>query len=97
MVIGDFIGYTSLGLGSVRAHKFSAPEREAVTLEAKLDPKTPHEYSVQSAPPVILPPEKPTETKAPAKRHPQNSDPVSRVFLSVADYAPTVHKIDISV
>lgn len=97
MVIGDFLGYSSLGLGSVRLQSAHVPERPGVTLEAKVDPQAPHQYSVLEAKPVIPPPEQPTEAKSSSKRANQNTDPVSRAFLSVADYRPTYHRIDIKV
>lgn len=98
MVIGDFLGYSSLGLGSPLLRNTYNPERNAVTLEAKLDPKKPNEYSVQIPAPVIPPPEKTSEAKNTTKRAPQNTDPVSRIFHAVAHYETrTVHRIDIFV
>lgn len=95
MVIGDFLGYSSLGLGSPLLRNTNH-ERNAVTLEAKLDPKKPNEYSVQAPAPVIPPPEKISDAKSAGKRAPQNTDPVSRVFNAVADYElRQVHRIDI--
>ncbi len=95
MVIGDFLGYSSLGLGSPLLRNNHNPERNAVTLEAKLDPKKPNEYSVHVPTPVIPPPEKTSDAKNTAKRAPQNTDPVSRAFNAVADYElRQVHRID---
>lgn len=95
MVIGDFLGYAAQG--SVYSQRSQVPARPAVTLDAELDPKTPHQYSVQTKPQVIPPPERATEAKSAAKRANQNSDPVSRAFLAVADYQPTYHRIDVKV
>ena len=109
MVIGDFVGYSSLGLGSLRGgamgrdrqHNAVAFENKTgVTLDAKLDPKSPNEYTVQVAPKgqeVIRASEKPSDVKSVAKRLNNNHDPVSRAFFSVADYSPKIHKIDISI
>jgi hypothetical protein len=84
MVIGDYLGYSSLGYGVLRT-RINPTERDAVTLEAKLDPKKPNEYSVQPTPTLIPPPEKTSDTKNTGKRVPQNTDPVSRIFNAVAD------------
>lgn len=97
MVIGDFLGYSSYGQGSVYTQKPYAPARPAVTLDAEPDPKTPHQYTVQAKPQVIPPPERPTEAKSSGKRPNQNNDPVSRAFLAVENYQPTYHRIDIKV
>lgn len=97
MVIGDFLGYSSLGLGSPFARNHVNNERNAVTLDAKLDPKKPNEYTVQTPPPVIAPPEKTSDVKSAAKRAPQNTDPASRAFNAVADYETPTHRIDIRV
>lgn len=95
MVIGDFLGHSSLGLGSPLLRNSYSQERNAVTLEAKLDPKKPNEYSVQTSVPVIRPPEKTSDTKSAGSRAPQNTDPVSRVFNAIADYElRQVHRID---
>lgn len=86
MVIGDYLGYSSLGYGLLRT-QINPKERDTVILEAKLDPKKPNEYSVQTTPntPLIPPPEKTSEAKNTGKRAPQNTDPVSRIFHAVAD------------
>ena len=97
MVIGDFLGYSSLGLGSPLTRNHVNNERNAVTLDAKLDPKKPNEYTVHTPPPVIAPPEKSSDVKNAAKRAPQNTDPVSRAFNAVADYEPRMQRIDIHV
>ncbi len=97
MVIGDFLGYSSLGLGSALTRNNFHPERNAVTLDAKLDPKKPNEYAVQTPPPVLPPPEKTSDVKNAGKRAPQNSDPVSRAFNTVADYETRVHRIDVHI
>ncbi len=96
MVIGDFLGYSSYGQGSVFAQR-STPARPAVTLDAEPDPKTPNQYAVQTKPQVIPPPERPSEAKGSGKKANQNTDPVSRVFLAVENYQPTYHRIDIKV
>lgn len=95
MVIGgDAVRFSSLGLGSPLARNANA-ERNAIVLEAKLDPKKPNEYSVQTPAPVIPPPEKSSDVKQAGKRIPQNNDPVSRVFNAIADYEPRrLHRID---
>lgn len=97
MVIGDFLGYSSLGFGSPLTRNHFNNERNAVTLDAKLDPKKPNEYTVQTPAPVITPPEKSSDVKNAGKRLPQNTDPVSRAFNAVADYETQVHRIDIRV
>ena len=97
MAIGDLSGYTSLGLGAVRAQSSLRPERNNVTLDAKLDPQKPNEYSVQVPKPVIAPPEKTSDAKNASKRAPQNTDPVSRIFNAIADSGPRISKIDIYV
>ena len=97
MVIGDISGYSSLGLGSLRPHKPNADERAPVTLDARLDPKAPNEYSVGPIPKIIPPPERPSDAKSAEKRTSQNNDPASRAFLSVANYSPTIHRIDLEV
>jgi len=96
MVIGDFLGYSSFGQGSVYAQR-PTPARPAVTLDAQPDPKTPHQYAVQTKPQIIPPPERPGEAKAQSKKANQNDDPVSRVFLAVENYQPTYYRIDIKV
>ncbi|MBK8188325.1 MAG: hypothetical protein IPK77_14300 [Cellvibrio sp.] len=83
MVIGDYLGYSSLGYGVFRTR--TNPSEAAVTLEAKLDPQKPNQYSVQTPPPLIAPPEKASDAKNTGKRAPQNTDPVSRIFNAVAD------------
>lgn len=97
MVIGDFLGYSSLGLGSALTRNNFHSERSAVTLDAKLDPKKPNEYSVQTPSPVLPPPEKTSDIKNAGKRAPQNTDPISRAFNAVADYETRVQRIDIYV
>jgi hypothetical protein len=86
MVIGDYLGYSSLGYGLLRT-QINPKERDTVILDAKLDPKKPNEYSVQTTlnSPLIPPPEKTGEAKSSSKRAPQNTDPVSRIFNAVAD------------
>jgi hypothetical protein len=98
MVINDFSGNSSLGLGATaRLQKSPALERSGVTLQAQLDPKAPHQYSVSLPPEVISPPERVTDTKPPGKRDHQNTDPISQLFFSIEDYGPTIHKIDIKI
>lgn len=97
MIRGDFSGYSSLGLGSAYTPKPLATERAALTLDAKLDPKAPHQYSVSVARDLIQPPERTSDAKSNERKPYQNNDPVSRVFLSIADYQPTRHRIDIDV
>lgn len=99
MSIGDFVGYSTSGYtqGSVYAQKPLAPARPAVTLDAEPDPKTPHQYAVQTKPQVIPPPERPSEAKSTVKKPNQNNDPVSRAFLAVANYQPVYHRIDVKV
>lgn len=97
MVIGDFLGYSTYGHGSVFTQKPQAQTRSAVTLDAERDPQTPHQYRVLVKPQVIPAPEAPTETKSGGKKTNQNSDPVSRAFQAIADYGPTFHRIDIKV
>jgi hypothetical protein len=82
MVIGDYLGYSSLGYGLLRT-QINPKEQDRVILEAKLDPKKPNEYSVQT--PLIPPPEKASEPRNTHKRAPQNTDPVSSIFNSVAN------------
>lgn len=96
MVIGDFLGYSSYGQGSVYTQR-PTPARPAVTLDAEPDPKTPNQYAVQTKPQVIPPPERPSEAKSSGKKANQNTDPVSRAFLAVENYQPTYHRIDIKV
>lgn len=97
MVIGDFVGYSSLGLGANFSRINPHNERNQVTLDAKLDPKKPNEYSVHVTPPVISAPEKSSDLKEANKRFPKNDDPVSRIFHAVEDYQPRPRKIDIYV
>ncbi len=97
MVIGDFLGYSSYAQGSVYTQRPNAQARPAVTLDAEPDPKTPHQYSVQTKPQVLPPPERPSEAKSVSKKANQNTDPVSRAFLAVENYQPTYHRIDIKV
>lgn len=86
MVIGDYLGYSSLGYGLLRT-QINTKERDAVILDAKLDPKKPNEYSVLA--PLIPPPEKNSEPKNSGKRHPQNTDPVSRIFYAIENSSST--------
>ena len=97
MVIGDISGYSSLGLGSLRPQKPNVEERAPVTLDARLDPRAPNEYAVGPFPTIIPPPERPGDAKSAEKRTSQSNDPVSRAFLSVANYSPTIHRIDLEV
>lgn len=97
MILGDFSGYSNVGQGSAYLQKSPGFARPAVTLEAEPDPKTPHQYAVNTKPQVIPPPERASEAKYTAKKPNQNIDPVSRAFLAVADYQPTFHRIDIRV
>lgn len=98
MVIGDFLGYSTLGQGAAYAQRPQAQVRPAVTLDAEPDPKTPHQYAVNTKPQVIPPPERISEAKYAAKKANQNTDPVSRAFLAVADYqSTTYHRIDVKV
>ena len=107
MVIGDFVGYSSLGLGSLRSgsmgkdrqqNTITSEKKTGVTLEARLDPKAPNEYSVQVASQeLVRAPEKSSDVKSVAKRLNNNNDPVSRAFFSVADYSAKIHKIDIKI
>lgn len=102
MVIGNLTGYTSSGYGSgntlrPQTNQELQVQRQPVTLDAQLDPKTPNEYSVSSLPSVIPPPERTSDTKSPEKRTSQNSDPASRAFLAVANYQPRTNRIDVSV
>jgi hypothetical protein len=97
MFIGNSLGYSSLGLGGALARTNSQSERNTVTLEAKLDPKKPNEYSVQTPTPSIVAPEQVSDNKNAAKRAPQNTDPVSRAFNAVADYESFTHRVDVRV
>lgn len=97
MVIGDSLGYSSLGLGGALSRNNFQSERSNLTFEAKLDPRKPNEYSVHSLPVPITPPEKTSDAKTASKRFPQNLDPVSRAFNAVADYDTRAHRIDIRV
>lgn len=81
----------------MQPHRAPGSDRNAVTLDAKLDPRKPNEYTVQVPAPVITPPEKPSDIKSASKRASQNTDPVSQVFNAIADYGPQIHKIDIFV
>ena len=96
MVVGEFLGYSSLG-GAAYKRSTHSPVRNAITLDAKRDPQTPNQYSVHIAPDVVIPPQKAANTQPPEKRLHQNNDPVSRVFIGVANFAQTIHKIDIKV
>jgi len=97
MAISEFTGYSSVGQGAAYWHKPANITRSAVTLDAEPDPKTPHQYAVNTKPQVIPPPERPSESKNLVKKSNQNTDPVSQAFLAIADYAPTYHRIDIRV
>jgi hypothetical protein len=97
MVIGDFLGYSSMGMGSVYTQKPNVPVRPAVTLEAEPDPQTPHQYRVLAQPQILPPPEPATDAKSSGKKANQNNDPVSRAFLAVENYRPTYHRIDTKV
>ncbi len=83
MVIGDYLGYSSLGYGVLRTR--TNPTESAVTLEGKLDPQKPNQYSVQVPPRLIIPPEKASDAQNTGKSAPKNTDPVSRIFNAVAD------------
>lgn len=100
MVIGDYLGYSSLGYGvfstQINSRERNA-ERNAVTLDAKLDPEKSNAYSVQTHSPLIVPPEKTSDAKNAGKRAPQNTDPVSRIFNAVADSTPRKPIIDVYV
>ena len=97
MVIGDFLGHSSVGQASAYVQRPQMVARPAVTLEAEPDPKTPHQYSVNTKPHVIPPPERPADAKNASKKSNHNTDPVSLAFLAVADYQPVRHSIDIRV
>jgi hypothetical protein len=98
MVIGDYLGYTTLGHGAAYTQRPPAQARPAVTLEAELDPKTPHQYTVKTKPQVIPPPERADDAKSAGNKPNQNTDPVSKIFLAIADYQPAVyHHIDVTV
>jgi len=100
MVIGNLTGYASSGYGSnniLRPQPNQESQRQPVTLDAQLDPKTPNEYSVAQSPSVIPPPERTSEGKSPDKRNSQNTDPASRTFLAIANYQPRPNRIDVSV
>lgn len=97
MVIGDFYGYPSLGLGANFSRIQPKPERSQVILEAQLDPKKPNEYAVRLASPSITPPEKTAEVRDAGKRFPKNDAPVSRIFNAIEDYQPRPQRIDIYV
>lgn len=84
MVIGDVSAYASLGFGGIRSYPNANAERNSVTLEANIDPKSPNQYTV--APAVIPPVEKPSDSKSSGKKAPENTDPVSRAFNAVANY-----------
>lgn len=99
MVIGDYLGYSTYGQGSVYTQKPQAQTRPAITLEAERDPQTPHQYRVATKQQIIPPPEAATDTKSSGKKANQNNDPVSRAFIAVANYQiqPTYHRIDVKV
>ena len=97
MVNGELPGYAAWGQNSAPVQKLKTTERTTLTLDAKLDPKVPHQYSVAIGREVIPPPERASDAKSSERKHPQNNDPVSRVFLSIAYYTPTYHRIDIEV
>jgi hypothetical protein len=104
MVIGNLTGFAPSGYGSgLRSLRETNQEREPVnqrqpvTLDAQLDPKTSNEYSVAATHPTLPPPERVSDDKSLDRRTRQNSDPASRAFLSVANYSSTTHKIDVRV
>ena len=95
MVINGFSNYSSLGLGAVGKQGPHTYARQSLTLDASLDPKTPNEYAVHIAPPVVEPPQKATEAKHTSKKLNHNNDPVSRAFISVATYKSITHEVNI--
>lgn len=102
MVISNFVSYSSLGLGAIQRQGAPAPGRQALTLDAKLDPKAPNEYAVELAlsdipAAVIEPPQKMSEAKPGNQQAHQNKDPASLAFISIANFKPATHKIDIRV
>lgn len=94
MVIGNLLGYSSVGSAYTR----TAPLREAITLEAKLNPQSPNEYSVQLPAEIFKLKDERADAEYSASAKPyQNRDPASRAFLAVADFKPAQHNIDIFV
>ncbi|MES2673563.1 MAG: hypothetical protein V4660_04955 [Pseudomonadota bacterium] len=102
MVISNFVSYSALGLGAIQRQGVPVPGRQALTLDAKLDPNVPNEYAVELAlsdlaAPVIEPPQKTSEAKPGSKKLNQNKDPASLAFISIADFKSATHKIDIHI
>ena len=95
MVIGDLSA--NVAYGNLRLQKPFTPERQPITLDAKLDPKKPNEYSVLESSPVIAPPDKAAEAKNTSKRAPQNTDRASRAFHAVENFQSNSHRIDLFV
>lgn len=93
MGISDVLGYGSIGSAYMRP--INAPVREAVTLEAKVNPESPNEYHVTQE--IFKLHQDHPETQYSAKKSYQNRDAVSQAFLGVADYKPVRHNIDIYV
>jgi len=93
--VGDFLGYGSIGSAYMRP--LNPPVRESVTLEAKVNPESPHEYSVHMTPELFKLQQDHAEAEYSAKKSHQNRDPASQAFLGVADYKPVKHNIDIFV
>lgn len=92
MDIGNFLGYSPIG----STYRHPAPLREAVTLEARVDPRSPNEYSVQ-LPAEIFKLKDESARESSAQKPYQNRDPASRAFFAVADYHPVKHNIDLFV
>lgn len=97
MINNDLPRYVPWGQNSAQVQKLYTTERTTLTLDAKLDPKVPHQYAVAIERELIPPPEPTSNAKSSERKHPQNNDPVSRIFLSIANYEPTYHRIDIKV
>lgn len=94
MVIGNVLGFSSVGSAYARA----APLREAVTLEARVNPHSPNEYAVQLPAEIFkLKAESAASGDSAVSKPYQNRDPASRAFLAVADNAQVKHNIDIFV
>lgn len=92
MVIGNYLGYGSVGTAYLRP-----PAREALTLEAKVNPQAPNEYSVHLPAEIFKLKPEPMEMDYSASKPYQNRDPVSQTFLAVAEYQSAPHQIDIFV
>ncbi|HWV14302.1 MAG TPA: hypothetical protein VN030_02640 [Cellvibrio sp.] len=92
MVNSDFSAFIPVGSAYTRSAN-TAP-RQAVTLEARIDPRSPHEYSVQLASEKV---DAVSQAESTEKKSRQNRDPASQAFFSVADYQPVKHSIDIVV